>query len=97
MNKEQAQTLLAGLGDNATEIANSLRAEGITGIPKEATHCPISCFLQKHGAEYPATTAFTIVLGVDELGDEITMDTPQPVVRFVRLFDIYVFSDLIKR
>lgn len=97
MTKEQALTLLQGLGDTAEKIAASLRTEGIVGFPQSSEYCPITLFLKKHGADYPATTSNKIILGVDELGDEIVMDTPASVARFVRLFDISIFPDLIKR
>ena len=97
MNKEEAQTLLTGLGDTAEKVASALQAEGITGIPHDVNYCPITLFLVKHGADYPSANDDTIILGVDGNGDEVVMDPPAPIARFIRLFDIDHFPELITK
>ena len=97
MNKEQAQILLTGLGDTAEKVATALQAEGITGIPHDATYCPISLFLKRHGADYPAANGDTIIVGVDANGDEIVMDPPAPISKFIHLFDTDHFPELITK
>lgn len=97
MNKEQAQVLLEGLGDTAEKIAVSLRAEGITGHTHSVNYCPITLFLKKHGADYPSASEDTIILGVDHDGDEVVMDPPTEVARFIHMFNGNQFPDLVSQ
>jgi hypothetical protein len=96
MNKEQALSLLAGLGDTPEKVAASLQACAVVGYCNDALHCPISYFLRRHGAHYPATSESVIDFGTD-MGTEIVMTTPLTISQFVSMFDAGLFSELIKK
>jgi hypothetical protein len=97
MTKEEALTLLQGLGDTAEKIAVSLQAEHITGYTHSVNYCPITLFLKKYGADYPSASEDTIILGIDHDGDEVVMNPPTEVARFIHMFNGNQFPELVRK
>jgi hypothetical protein len=55
MNQSEALALLNSLGDTPEQVADSLLAQKIKGIPGSTADCPISNCLRSHGAIYAIT------------------------------------------
>lgn len=45
--KERIETLLRSLGQTPDDVADSLRARGITGVPESGIDCPIANLLKE--------------------------------------------------
>jgi hypothetical protein len=89
--KERIEALLAGLGDDADAVADSLRSKGIKGNGSDGECCPIANVI---AAEFEE--AAKGIWGVDdewfvEIGYVRTPDglvsTPVPVKEFITVFD----------
>jgi 3-hydroxyisobutyrate dehydrogenase-like beta-hydroxyacid dehydrogenase len=106
LTAERLQTLLIGLGNNADEIAATLRAAGIKGYRTDAHDCPAARFIAARAHELlPVTgqvtvtlTAETAVIGITAADPaayrEVAASTPQALEGFLDSFDSGSYDDL---
>lgn len=92
---ERATKALAALGDTADEVARTLRALGVTGVPSRAQECVIARYL---GAELSTVVRVDPVdvsfWAVDSKGYS-RIETPQVILGFIRRFDRHEYPELI--
>ena len=94
---DQVRVLLESLGDTPDQVADTLRARGITGFPEDPTYCPIANLIK---AEVPAAAnqdLWTYDLGdegyfvcmsyVQIFGESDELRPPMPVKKFIAAFD----------
>lgn len=92
--KERIEVMLAGLGDTADAVADSLRAKGITGLRDNGCNCPIARLIQdevpeaaRPAAEWDDQTGMWFV-GLAHIrtpaGD---IDVSPPIAEFIEVFD----------
>lgn len=89
--KERIEKMLAGLGDTADAVADSLRAKGIKGNSTDGECCPIANLVS---AEFPE--AAKGVWGAEDdwwvethyvRTPDGLVPTPEPVCEFITTFD----------
>lgn len=82
-----AYELLEDLGKTTDEVANTLRAAGITGERMSFLHCPIANYLRANG--YPDVHVGSHLASLD---NDVSVALPPPVVRFIRSFDYQIID-----
>jgi hypothetical protein len=75
---------LAGLGNTPDEIADKLWTEGITGLRRSASYCPVAQYLRR---EYPSVSVSSTNIGVLSDGHGVVIGAPDPIVDFIYNFD----------
>jgi hypothetical protein len=89
LNTQQALDILNGMGKTADEVADFLKAKGITGMKRESAHCPVANYLVSQGGDPRAIIYSHYVPPFDE---DIT--TPLPVFDFIITFDEGQYPEL---
>lgn len=97
---------LASLGDTADEVAESLRKQGVKGLKRKSTQCPVVNGIYTGPCQDKVWPGLRIGAGfrredgswhyVATYNDDQIMDTelPQPVMNFIGEFDAGKYPDL---
>jgi hypothetical protein len=94
--KRRVEALLEGLGHDSDEVASSLEAAGVQGVPKSNTSCAIALYASavmkadpriKSVAVGPCTLILTLLKEDGRPGGKLTVQLPKPVRGFVDEFD----------
>jgi hypothetical protein len=96
MNNQQAMQLLMDLGDNAEQVASSLKEQGIKGY-HSCYSCPIARFLIKNGAVYGRCAVASLISLSWDLASEAganSFDPPVGVRMFITAFDSGAYPEL---
>jgi hypothetical protein len=91
---ESLLALLAGLGSTPGAVADSLRAAKISGRKGDICHCPVAMLLRNTGCRHVTTTHEHCRTRVGDVGEWVSVETPEPVGEFMRKFDRGEFPDL---
>jgi hypothetical protein len=95
MNKEEALALLEGLGETSRQVADTLFRKNITGYRRSSRSCPISRFLQHHGARVPSTCDCQIIFGdLLPAGELVSLHPPIHIHAFINDFDAGNYPEL---
>ena len=94
--KRRVGTLLESLGHDPDEVASSLEAAGVQGVPRSNTSCAIALYTSavmkadpriKSVAVGPCTLILTLLKEDGRPGGKLTIQLPRPVRGFVDEFD----------
>jgi len=94
--KRRVGALLEGLGHDPDEVAASLEAAGVQGVPRSNTSCAIALYTSavmkadpriKSVAVGPCTLILTLLKEDGRPGGKLTIQLPKPVRGFVDEFD----------
>ena len=94
--KRHTSTLLAGLGDSPDEVAESLRAAGVTGVPRDNRSCAVAVYVSALMGSEPRIRSVAVghcALSISLLTPDrrpagrLMVQLPKPVRRFVADFD----------
>lgn len=95
--KKQTSALLAGLGNSPGEVATSLQAVGVQGVPKNNRSCAIALYLTALMGSEPRIRSVTVghcslLINMITPPDfrpagRLQVQLPKPVRRFVSEFD----------
>jgi hypothetical protein len=94
--KRRVGALLEGLGHDPDEVASSLEAAGVEGVPRSNTSCAIALYASavmkadpriKSVAVGPCTLILTLLKEDGRPGGKLTVQLPKPVRDFVDEFD----------
>ena len=95
--KKQTSELLAGLGSSPDEVATTLHAAGVQGVPRNNQSCAIALYLtalmgSEGGIRSVAIGPCSLVMEVTSPEDlrpagRLSVQLPKPVRRFVAAFD----------
>ncbi len=95
--KKQTSELLAGLGDSPDEVATTLAAAGVQGVPRNNQSCAIALYLTaligvEGGVRSVAIGPCSLVMEVTSPEDlrpagRLSVQLPKAVRRFVAAFD----------
>lgn len=99
---DKVRELLEGLGSTADDVADMLRAKGITGTPEDPCNCPIANLIK---AEIPGAADEELWDTDEEVADYFvcsmfvradfnSFNPPLAVSEFIRRFDDCHYSDL---
>jgi hypothetical protein len=101
MNQSEALALLNSLGDTPEQVADSLLAQKITGVPHSSVLCPISYWLRSRGVINAHTNKFMIKIfqwskvgSVSIPEDIIVRPPPEAISQFIKMFDTGKFPNL---
>ena len=94
--------LLAGLGDNPHDIASTLQAARVTGIPRHAKECAIAVYL--HAVLMGDSRMRSLEVWNDRISIKLTrwwcrrlnVRLSQPLREFVSEFDRLRYPDLVR-
>lgn len=79
---------LDGLGSSASQVADTLRAQGITGRPGQTSSCPVANYLRRRFGDDVVVREDSIRVGAT------SVVTPSTVYEFVWNFDHEFYPDL---
>jgi len=102
MNKNEWKSYFAKLGRGANAVAKSLKALGITGVPKDPNSCPIARYVMLAPIEPNRTRSADIDTDsidiTEQNGDvvEFHFETNQGISDFITKFDERKYPDLIE-
>lgn len=95
--KRDSNALLAGLGDGPDQVAESLQASGVRGVPKDNRTCAVALYVSALLGSEPrvravsvghCSMALTIVTAADHRpAGRLQVQLPKPVRQFVAAFD----------
>jgi hypothetical protein len=94
--KRRVEAQLEGLGHDSDEVASSLEAAGVQGVPRSNTSCAIALYASavmkvdpriKSVAVGPCTLILTLLKEDGRPGGKLTVQLPKPVRGFVDEFD----------
>lgn len=90
--KERIEALLAGLGDTADAVADSLRAKGIKGNRDDGCECPVANLIyaeveESHGGNWSDSAGGWFVSGAYIRTPDGDIDPPRAVTEFIEAFD----------
>ncbi len=104
--KERIEKMLAGLGDTADAVAESLRDKGIRGLRCQGEFCPIATLIR---SEFPETEAdewgwvlqahgygpldYYVDQGRLYMHGDVLLH-PEPVRQFIEAFDEHGYPDM---
>jgi hypothetical protein len=101
MNQSEALALLNSLGDTPEQVADSLLAQKITGVPGSSILCPISYWLRSRGVINAHTNKIMIKIyqwnkagPVSIPEDIIIRPLPEAISQFINMFDQGKFPNL---
>lgn len=106
LTRKWLESLLAGLGSTADEVAATLRAAGIKGFRTHCHDCPGARYIASKARELiPATDQVTVTLTADETViaitrpgtdhyQEVKTSTPAALEDFLDGFDAGEYDDL---
>jgi hypothetical protein len=105
--KKQTRSLLSGLGSTADEVAESLEADGVRGVPKNNRGCAVAVYLSALIGSDPRVRS--VKVGHCSLFIEMTsvergrpagrlqVQLPKAVRHFVAAFDAQVYPDVVRQ
>lgn len=79
----------------ATDVAEFLRSEEITGTPHSAYCCPVSSWVSRESGKRVSTATYVTVWAGGMPGDDYLLS--EAVGVFVRNFDLGDYPDLVSR
>jgi hypothetical protein len=102
--KMQTRALLAGLGACPDEVAESLRAAGVTGVPMDNRRCAVALYLGALMGGDPRVRSVNVgrcSLFIDTLAPpefrpagRLLVQLPKPVRQFVAAFDTQSYPEV---
>ena len=95
MTPREVLEALGELGKNVGEVAESLRASGIRGVPNDPGCCPIACYLRGKGQQDLYVRGYEILL-LGVRGEKLSkVPIPGPVGFFIERFDNGFYPELV--
>ena len=104
--KRRVGTLLDGLGRSADDVATSLEAAGVRGMPRSNSPCAVAVYTAalmrtdpriRSVAVGPCTLVLTLIRPADgRPGGKLTVQLPKPVRGFVDGFDASRYPRMIR-
>jgi hypothetical protein len=104
--KRHAGGLLAGLGDSADDVAESLQEAGVLGIPANNRSCAVALYLSAVMGSDPhvrsvAVGQCSLVINLVRPGDlrpagRLQVQLPKAVRRFVAAFDAHQYPTVVR-
>lgn len=94
--KKRANALLTGLGHDPDEVASTLEAAGVHGVPRSNTSCAVAVYASavmvadpriRSVAVGPCTLVLTLTKDNGRPGGKLVVQLPKPVRAFVDGFD----------
>jgi len=95
--KKKTSGLLAELGDSPDEVAETLRATGVRGVPRDNRSCAVALYLSALVGSEPSIRSVTVghcSLTINLVAPRdsrpagrLQVQLPKPVRRFVAAFD----------
>jgi len=96
--KKETLGVLAGLGVNSDEVAASLQAADVRGVPRDNRSCAVAVYLTSIMGSEPEVRSVTVghcsllvdLVGVDQRpAGHLLVQLPKPVRQFVAAFDAF--------
>jgi len=103
--KRRVGALLDGLGHDPDEVASTLEAAGVQGVPRSNTSCAVAVYtsaIMKADpritavAVGPCTLILTLVRADGRPGGRLTVQLPKPVRGFVDGFDASHYPQVLR-
>lgn len=103
--KRRAGALLEGLGHDPDEVASTLRAAGVQGVPRSNTSCAVAVYASavmeadpriRSVAVGPCTLVLSLVKEDGRPGGKLTVQLPKPVRAFVDGFDAARYPEVLR-
>jgi len=103
--KRQVGALLDGLGHDPDEVASTLEAAGVHGVPRSNTSCAVAVYASAvmeadpritAVAVGPCTLILTLVRSDGRPGGKLTVQLPKPVRGFVDGFDAARYPQVLR-
>jgi hypothetical protein len=91
---DQLYELLTGLGQTPDEVAESLRAAGVTGKREDAECCPVAIWLKRATGADPYVDCEAASVRYVPDAPEVETSSPMAVRGFVVRFDHHQYPDL---
>lgn len=83
---DKVRELLTALGSTSREVADTLQAKGVKGVPLMGTHCPIANYLKGAGIFVKSVTPYCVWAG-DTVVDILGFRRGQVISDFICDFD----------
>ena len=103
--RRRVDALLSGLGQDPDEVATSLEAAGVHGVPRSNSSCAIAVYTSAvmradpritAVAVGPCTLVLTLSKGDGRPGGRLTVQLPKPVRGFVDGFDAARYPQVLR-
>jgi len=103
--KRRVGALLDGLGHDPDEVASTLEAAGVQGVPRSNTSCAVAVYasaVMKADPRIcavsvgPCTLILTLVRADGRPGGKLTVQLPKPVRGFVDGFDASRYPQVLR-
>jgi hypothetical protein len=103
--KKQTSSLLVGLGDNPNEVAASLEAAAVRGVPKDNRSCAVAVYLNSLMGAEPSIRSITVghcslvvnLVGPDQRpAGRLLVQLPKPIRQFVAAFDQWRYPTVVR-
>ncbi len=103
--KRRAGALLQGLGRDPDEVASTLRAAGVQGVPRSNTSCAVAVYASavmeadpriRSVAVGPCTLVLSLIKEDGRPGGKLTVQLPKPVRAFVDGFDASRYPEVLR-
>jgi hypothetical protein len=104
--KRHTRVLLAGLGDNADEVAEALESAGVVGTPTSNRGCAVALYLSAVMGSDPHVRSVVVghcslVINLVQPGDRrpagrLQVQLPKPVRQFVAAFDARRYPTVVR-
>ncbi len=103
--KRQVGELLTALGPGPEDVASTLVAQRVSGLPRSNQYCPVACYLRAVLGADPrirsvAVGPCTVVLGINRSdgrpAGRLMAQLPKPVRQFVVAFDHLAFPGMLR-
>jgi hypothetical protein len=105
--KKQTRSLLHGLGSSADEVAGSLEAAGVRGVPKNNRGCAIAVYLSALMGSDPRVRSVKVghcslfidmtSPGTARPAGRLQVQLPKPVRHFVAAFDARAYPGVTRQ
>jgi len=103
---EWLSALLPQLGQDADQVASTLRREGITGVVRSPGDCPIARYVLAQARRRAPSEEIAIsvaseaclTIGEQDPGYQwVRAEVPEPVGKFIQSFDQGAYDDLVAK
>jgi hypothetical protein len=97
----EIESFLSDLGDNAENVAMSLRNQGVRGQPQDKAQCAIARYLDavvgadRRVRNISVGTSELSVSGPHWWSAKLVIEVPSAIQQFIRGFDRYQYPDLV--
>jgi hypothetical protein len=97
----EIESFLGGLGENADDVAASLRKQGVQGQPQDKAQCAIARYLgavvgaERRVRNISVGTSELSVSGPHWWSAKLVIEVPPAIQQFIRAFDRYQYPDLV--